>query len=169
MTPHLSALVLEGLKKAHVKFVIALPDTLLGGVYKAADADPDLRYIHVTNEGEGASIAAGTWSVGARSVLVMENSGVRSACEALARLGIGSGIPVTMLMGYRGDIGETFEWGVDHGITMEPLFKAMKIPYRIIDREEDIVPTVSRAIIHGVSSLYHSAVVFRYPLVEDIR
>lgn len=59
----------------------------------------------MTNEGEGASIAAGAWIAGGRSVLVMENSGLRAACEALARLGLVNGIPVTMLMGYRGDLG----------------------------------------------------------------
>lgn len=169
MEPRIASLVIEGLKRARVRLVVALPDTLLTGVYRAADADPDLRYIHVTNEGEGASIAAGAWCVGQRAVLVMENSGLRSACEPLARLGFSSGIPVTMLMGYRGDLGEPFEWGVDHGIYMEPLLHAMRIPYRFVEREEDIIPTVTNAVIHGVSSLYHTAVVFRQPLVRDVR
>ena len=169
MKPHIASLVIEGLKRAHVRFVVALPDTLLKGVYAAARDDPDLRYVLVTNEAEGASIAAGTWSVGARSVLVMENSGLRTACEALARLGLANRLPVTMLMGYRGDLGEPFNWGINQGISMEPLLKAMQIPYWIIDREEEIVDAVARAVIHGVSSLYHSAVVFRYPLVQDER
>ena len=52
----------------------------------------------MTNEAEGASVAAGTWITGGRSVLVMENSGLRAACEALARLGLVNGVPVTMLM-----------------------------------------------------------------------
>ncbi len=167
MDQSLAALVVEGLKRAHVRFVIALPDSLLSGVYLAADQDPEIRYVVVTNEAEGASVAAGTWVAGARSVLVMENSGLRSACEALARLGLVNGIPVTMLMGYRGDLGERFHWGVNHGITMEPFLQMMKVPYWIIDREEQIVPTVVRAVIHGVSSLYHTAVVFRAPLVGD--
>jgi sulfopyruvate decarboxylase subunit alpha len=62
-------------------------------------------------------------------------------------------------------LGEPYHWGIDHGITMEPLLKAMEIPYWIIDREEQIIPAVTRAVIHGVSSLYHSAVIFRSPLV----
>ena len=167
MDQRLASLVMEGLKRARVRFVIALPDSLLAGVYQAAAEDPDIRYVPVTNEAEGASVAAGTWVAGARSVLVMENSGLRAACEALARLGLVNGIPVTMLMGYRGDLGERFFWGVNHGITMEPFLQMMRIPYWIIDREEQIVPTVARAVIHGVSSLYHSAVVFRAPLVGD--
>ena len=75
---------------------------MLAGVYVAAAKDPDIRYVAVTNEAEGASVAAGAWITGGRSVLVMENSGLRAACEALSRLGLVNGIPVTMLMGYRG-------------------------------------------------------------------
>ena len=98
-------------------------------------------------------------------MLVMENSGLRVACEALARLGLMNVLPVTMLMGYRGDVGERFHWGVNHGITMEPLLQALRIPYLMVEREEDIVSSVGRGVIHAVNSQYHSAIVFRYPLV----
>ena len=165
MQPRLAELVLEGLKKAHVRVIAALPDTLLKGVYEAAAKDPDFRYIPVTNEAEGASIVAGAWAGGKRAVLVMENSGLRVACEALARLGLVNVLPVTMLMGYRGDVGERFHWGVNHGITMEPLLHALRIPYLMVEREEDIVSSVGRGVVHAVNSQYHSAIVFRHPLV----
>ena len=169
MQPHIASLVIKGLKEAHVRFVVALPDTLLKGLYRAADEDPELHYILVTNEAEGASVAAGAWCAGARSVLVMENSGLRSSCEALARLGLVNGVPVTILMGFRGDMGEPFDWGVNHAISMEPLLRAMNIPYKLVHREEDVVHAVRSAVIHGVSSLYHTAVAFGYPLVKDVR
>ena len=167
MEPRLASLVIEGLKRAHVRFVVGLPDSMLAGVYVAAAEEPDIKYVAVTNEAEGASVAAGAWITGGRSVLVMENSGLRAACEALARLGLVNGLPVTMLMGYRGDLGEPFHWGVNHGMTMEPLLQALRIPYWIIDREEQIIPAIKRAVIHGVSSLYHAAVIFRSPLVNE--
>jgi sulfopyruvate decarboxylase subunit alpha len=167
MQPHLAGLVLKGLKEAQVRVVVALPDTLLQGVYQAAAKDPELRYIPVTNEAEGAALAAGAYAGGKRSVLVMENSGLRASCEALARIGLVNAFPVVMLMGYRGDVGERFHWGLNHGITMEPLLQAMRIPYLMVEREDDIVSSVGRAVIHAVNSQYHSAVVFRHPLVED--
>ena len=167
MDPRLASLVIEGLKHAHVRFVVGLPDSMLAGVYVAAGKDPDIKYVPVTNEAEGASVAAGAWIAGGRSVLVMENSGLRTACEALARLGLVNGIPVTMLMGYRGDLGERYHWGINHGMTMEPLLQAMRIPYWIIDREEQIIPGIVRAVVHGVSSLYHTALIFRAPLVGE--
>jgi sulfopyruvate decarboxylase subunit alpha len=113
MEPRLASLVIEGLKRAHVRFVVGLPDSMLAGVYVAAAEEPDIKYVAVTNEAEGASVATGAWITGGRSVLVIENSGLRAACEALARLGLVNGLPVTMLMGYRGDLGEPFHWGVN--------------------------------------------------------
>lgn len=167
MEARLAKLVLDGLKAAHVRVVVALPDTMLKGVYAAAARDPDLRYIPVTNEGEGASVAAGAWAGGHRAALVMENSGLRMACEALARLGVMHAIPVPMLMPYRGDVGERQHWGVNHGVTMEPLLEALRIPYLIVDREDAIVSSVRRTVVHAVNSQYHAAVVFRYPLVGE--
>src|SRR6516162_5934673 len=99
--------VIAGLKAAGVSVVCYLPDSLLKELYPALDKDPALRTIRVTNEGEGAAICGGIWLSGKRSALVMENSGLRAAIEPLARMGMGAGIPVVMIMSYRGDLGRT--------------------------------------------------------------
>ncbi|MBK1452278.1 hypothetical protein, partial [Klebsiella variicola] len=85
--------------------------------------------------GEGAGICGGVFLSGKRAVLVMENSVLRAAIEPLARMGLGGGIPVVMLMSYRGELGENNWWAIPHGQTMEPLLAAMRIPYRVITRE----------------------------------
>jgi sulfopyruvate decarboxylase subunit alpha len=158
-------LVIEGLKQARVRVVVALPDSLLKGLYATIPTDPFFRYVPVANEGEGASIAAGAWAVGARSVLIMENSGLRSACEPLARLGLAVGLPVTMIMGYRGDVGEQHTYAINHGMTMEPLLRTLRIPYLMVDNHDAIVPSIVRAVIHATTSLHHVALVLRKPLV----
>ncbi|HAM13260.1 MAG TPA: sulfopyruvate decarboxylase, partial [Microbacterium sp.] len=108
--------VIRGLKRAGVSVATYLPDSLLKELYPALDADPDIRTIPVTNEGEGAAIAGGVFLSGKRAVLVMENSGLRAATEHLARLGLGAGIPVVMIMSYRGELGENNWWAIPHGI-----------------------------------------------------
>src|SRR3979490_2577308 len=132
--------VIAGLKAAGVSVVCYLPDSLLKELYPALDRDPDIRTIRVTNEGEGAAICGGIWLSGKKSALIMENSGLRAATEPLARMGMGAGIPVVMIMSYRGDLGENNWWAIPHGMTMEPLLKAMRIPYRIVPRQADIPP-----------------------------
>ena len=80
--------VIRGLKKAGVSVVCYLPDSLFKELYPALDADPELRTIRVTNEGEGAAICGGVFLSGKKAALVMENSGLRASVEPLARMGL---------------------------------------------------------------------------------
>ena len=158
--------VIKSLKAAGIKVACYLPDSLLKELYPALDADPDIRTIKVTNEGEGAAICGGVWLSGKRAVLVMENSGLRASIEPLARMGMGAGIPVFMLMSYRGDLGENNWWAIPHGMTMEPLLKGMQIPYRIVDSEENIERAVGDAVTWAHTAYYHAAVVLAGEVVR---
>jgi sulfopyruvate decarboxylase subunit alpha len=150
--------VLRGLKAAGVSIVCYLPDSLFKELYPALDADPDIRTIRVTNEGEGAAICGGVFLSGKRACLVMENSGLRASAEPLARLGMGAGIPVVMLMSYRGDLGENNWWAIPHGLTMEPMLDALRIPYRVVDDEAQIERAIKDAFSWSYAAYYHSAI-----------
>jgi sulfopyruvate decarboxylase subunit alpha len=158
--------VIKGLKAAGVSIVCYLPDSLLKELYPALDADPDIRTIRVTNEGEGAAICGGIFLSGKRGALVMENSGLRASIEPLARMGLGAGIPVVMLMSYRGDLGENNWWAIPHGITMEPLLDAMRIPYRVVNEETKIERAIADAFSWAYSAYYHSGVVLAGEMVR---
>ena len=158
--------VIAGLKAAGISVVCYLPDSLFKELYPALDADPDIRTIRVTNEGEGAAICGGIWLSGKKATLVMENSGLRASIEPLARMGMGAGIPVFMLMSYRGDLGENNWWAIPHGMTMEPLLNAMRIPYRVVNREEDIARSITDAVTWSNAAYYHSAVALTGEIVR---
>lgn len=158
--------VISGLKRAGVSVVCYLPDSLLKELYPALDADPDIRTIRVTNEGEGAAICGGIFLSGKRAALVMENSGLRAAVEPLSRMGLGAGIPVIMLMSYRGDLGENNWWAIPHGITMEPLLTALRIPYRVVREEDGIAEAIANAFDWSYTAYYHSAVVLGGSIVR---
>ncbi|CAO4140573.1 Thiamine pyrophosphate enzyme N-terminal TPP-binding domain-containing protein [Methylorubrum thiocyanatum] len=158
MTPGAVDAVIRGLKRAGVSIVCYLPDSLFKELYPALDADPDLRTIPVTNEGEGAAICGGVFLSGKRAVLVMENSGLRASVEPLARMGLGAGIPVVMLMSYRGDLGENNWWAIPHGITMEPVLQALRIPYRVVREEAAIETAIADSYASAYASYYHAAV-----------
>ena len=158
MTPGAVDAVIRGLKRAGVSIVCYLPDSLFKELYPALDADPGLRTIPVTNEGEGAAICGGVFLSGKRAVLVMENSGLRASVEPLARMGLGAGIPVVMLMSYRGDLGENNWWAIPHGITMEPVLQALRIPYRVVREEAAIETAIADAYASAYASYYHAAV-----------
>jgi sulfopyruvate decarboxylase subunit alpha len=149
----------KGMKKAGVNIVCYLPDSHLKELYKAVVDDPEFHSVCVTNEGEGVGVCGGVFASGKRAVMIMENSGLRVASESLARLGLGHGIPVVMIMSYRGEFGEPNWWGIPHGITMEPVLEALRIPYRIVRRDEEVEQAVVDAFVHAYASGYHTAVV----------
>ena len=158
--------IISGLKAAGVSIVCYLPDSLFKELYPALDADPDIRTIRVTNEGEGAAICGGIFLSGKRAALIMENSGIRASVEPLARMGMGAGIPVIMLMSYRGELGENNWWAIPHGMTMEPVLDALRIPYRIVETENEIERAINDAFEWSYTAYYHSAVVLGGRLVR---
>ena len=105
-----------------------LPDGWQRDLHEAVEADPAFRYVPVCNEGVGFSVCAGAWLGGRRPVLIMENSGLRVAAEYIARISLGTGVPVLLMLSYRGDIGETEHWGIPHGIVVEPLLHGAAHP-----------------------------------------
>jgi sulfopyruvate decarboxylase subunit alpha len=96
----------------------------------------------------------------------MENSGLRASVEPLARMGLGAGIPVVMLMSYRGDMGENNWWAVPHGTTMEPVLKALRIPYVVEREEERIEQAIVDAYELAYASYYHTAVALSGSIVR---
>jgi sulfopyruvate decarboxylase subunit alpha len=88
----------------------------------------------------------------------MENSGLRVAAEYIARISLGTGIPVLLVMPYRGDLGETEHWGIPHGIVVEPLLAALRIPYQIVRQPLDLRSALVRAHRTAEAQLHPAAV-----------
>lgn len=149
---------LAGLKEAGIDFVSGLPDGWQRNLHELVEADPDIRYVPVCNEGVGFSVCAGAWLGGRKTALIMEDSGLRVASEYIARISLGAGVPVTLLLSYRGDVGETEHWGIPHGIVAEPLLRALRIPYLVVRHREDLRQAIKRAHRIGEAQLHPAAV-----------
>jgi sulfopyruvate decarboxylase subunit alpha len=159
MKPSVTQAIISGLKEAGIDFISYLPETTLHDVYNGVLADKFFKVVHGTNEGECVAICGGAWLGGRRAAVIMENSGLRVAMEALARLGMGHGIPALMIMPFRGDLGDKDWWAQAHGTTLKPLLEALRIPYRIVEDEADVVPTIKSAWYTMHASKYPVAVI----------
>ncbi len=154
-----ATLLVEEMKAAGISFVTCLPDTGLKELYFLCMDDPDFQFVPVTNEGEGVAIAAGAWLSGNRAIMFMENCGLSIASEALAHLSVSRGIPVLLLISYRGSIGDGNWWANTPGVVMEPMLKALRIPYVILERDTDIGGSLKRAILTMNATKNHMAVI----------
>jgi len=134
-----------GLKEAGIDFVSGLPDGWQRNLHEAIEADSAFRYVPVCNEGVGFSVCAGAWLGGRKPALIMENSGLRVAAEYIARISLGCGVPVLLLLSYRGDLGDTEHWAVPHAIVAEPLLAALRIPYQVVRQRDQLRAAIKRA------------------------
>lgn len=145
MRTEVTRAVVDGLREAGIDFVSYLPETWMHDVYDSVIADEAFEVVLGTNEGECVAICAGAWLGGRKAVAIFENSGLRVAAETLARLGIGHGIPVLMIMPFRGDLGDKDWWAQPHGLTLVPMLEALGVRYRIVRDAADVKPTIVRA------------------------
>ena len=143
--------MLDSLKAAGINFAAGLPDSWLKNVIQSIERDPHFIYVPVCNEGVGFSICAGAWLGGKKPALFMENSGLRTAAEAISRLNMHAGggggyhgIGTMIVTSYRGDLGDTEFWAIPHGITCEPLLQALRIRYLIVRDAKDLRKSVLR-------------------------
>jgi sulfopyruvate decarboxylase subunit alpha len=153
-------LIIRGLKEAHVEIVASLPESLLKELYPMLQNDKQIRYIRVSSETDLPGIVAGAYFGGKRAVMIMENSGVRQACEPLARLIFGHRIPMVMIMPHRGDLGEDVWWGHGHSETMVPILDALRIRHWSVNRLDEIVPSIKKSMIHADAGQVAVALIF---------
>ncbi|HVM65989.1 MAG TPA: hypothetical protein VMU14_14075 [Acidimicrobiales bacterium] len=158
MLPVARTAAIDGLVEAGVDFVSGLPDGWQRDLHEAIEEDGRFAYVPVCNEGVGFSVCAGAWMGGKRPVLIMENSGLRVAAEYIARISLGTGVPVLLMLSYRGDIGETEHWGIPHGIVAEPLLGALRVPYQIVREPDELRQAIKRAQRLAQAQLHPAAV-----------
>jgi sulfopyruvate decarboxylase subunit alpha len=159
--------IVEGLKEAGVKFVSYLPDGWLKEVYFRIREDKDFIALPVSNEGVGVGACCGAWLGGAKAVMIMENTGVRMACDQLARLGMSVGLPVFMIIPYRGDIGDRLSYAVAHGRTMLPVLDALQIPHLVVRDETLIRQGIRRCLSTMSATNYHVALILGAEVCMD--
>jgi sulfopyruvate decarboxylase subunit alpha len=164
-----SELMLEGLLEAGVSLVTAIPESLLRGAYHLLDKTDRLKYVKVANEAEMPGICAGAYLAGSRAVMIMENSGLRQACEPLARLSFAHHVPMVLFMSHRGALGEKNWWGHNHAQTMQPILEALRFPYWYVTVLDEIKPHIARAWDHADSSQWPVTLIFSGECVEGPR
>jgi sulfopyruvate decarboxylase subunit alpha len=164
--PEYARLFLAGLKEAGVSVVAALPESLLGSVFRLLRQQNEIKYIQVSNEADAPGICAGAYFAGKKAVIIMENSGLRQACEPIARFSFKHHVPLVLIMSFRGDLGERNWWGHNHAQTMEPILNALRIPYRFVREHHEIKPSIKRALAHADASQWPVALAFSGKCVE---
>ncbi|HEV2550056.1 MAG TPA: phosphonopyruvate decarboxylase [Stellaceae bacterium] len=127
-------------------------------------ADPEAHAIALTTEEEGVALAAGADLGGARSVLLMQSSGVGNCINMLSLIK-GGRFPFLTLVSMRGDFGEGNPWQFPMGQAVVPVLEAMGVICLSVDYPEEVVPTVKAALTMVFQSGYAVAVLLTQKLI----
>lgn len=132
------------LREAGVTQFSYVPDAGHAILIDESIADPDVESIALTTEEEGVAMAVGADLGGARSVVMMQSSGVGNCINFLSFVS-GCRFPLLTIISMRGDFGEGNPWQMPMGKAVEPVLNAMGVQCLRVDRPEDVVPTAKAA------------------------
>ena len=147
-----------------VDFFTGVPDSLLKNICAyITDHAPRGKHIIAANEGSAVGIACGYYMASGNVPLVyMQNSGLGNTVNPLLSLADEKvySLPLLLLVGWRGEPGTKDEpQHKKQGEVTLDLLKAMKIPFIILDTDEDealaqihdaVVSAKSRSIPHAI-------------------
>ena len=134
--------VLDGLKRSGVNFIALLPDSDFSQVQAAVGRDPDFECVPVSTESIGVGVCAGAWLAGKRPALLIPTSGLLVASWPLTSLSMAWGLPLLMLIPFRGDIGDAFWMMGPYKHTTEPLLDVLHIAKTVVSKTEEVTQAI---------------------------
>ena len=139
------------LKRAGVSLVGYVPDAGHKRLIELCRADKGMRAVVLTTEEEGIGLAAGAWLGGAKSVLLMQSSGVGNTVNVLGLLKT-CAIPLVTIVTMRGEAGEFNSWQVPMGQATQQAFEVMAVKVVRASRAEEVAPLVVSALKDSTST-----------------
>lgn len=137
MRDETARLLVDGMKEAGINFVCYLPDSFLGKVCRLASQEPAFRSVPVYNEATGVCVCAGAWLGGKKAMMLLEDSGIQEAADQINRLTITHRIPLLMMAGYRGDLGETSHIFSSHHTSYQTA-QSLQLTCAVMRRQDEV-------------------------------
>ena len=143
--------------------LVSIPDGESRHLHQALLDAPGIDVYQPTREGEGIALAAGLWVGGRKPIVVLQNTGLMEAGDAIRGCGIGPHIPLFLLIGWRGYPGAMDgRLPIDSAYPYtEPILDAWGIPHRRLMTDDDLGVLDEMAATAEETSL-PAAVVYGY-------
>ncbi|MBI4311423.1 MAG: hypothetical protein HY681_06545 [Chloroflexi bacterium] len=150
-------------KKNGVTHIITIPDSETNYLYELMKDQPWLDIISASREGETMAIAMGLAIAGKVPVCLIQNTGMMESGDSIRGMGLDSGLPMVLVVGYRG-------W-TRHGVTpdsaarfTEPFLHAFGLKYFLVESNSDAerisfafqeAKSTSRPVVVLIGDEYH--------------
>ena len=113
-------------------FFGGVPCSLIEDLIATLEVHPRLPYVATPREDVAVGLAAGAWFAGRRPVVLMQNSGLGTSLNALASLSLMYGLPVLLVVTWRGYRGQDAPEHILTGEISPRLLDLLGIPHRVL-------------------------------------
>jgi sulfopyruvate decarboxylase subunit alpha len=119
--------VLDALAGNAIDLAVTVPCKYIARLIVEAERDPRFTLLYPSREEEGLGIAAGAALAGRGAVMLLQNSGLGNMVNAYCSLNLYYGIPLCLVVSYRGDELERVPAQVPMGARTESLLALLGI------------------------------------------
>ena len=124
---------LDLLQRHGYDFFTGVPCSLLTGMTRLLDADPQYGYVSAVREDTALGLAAGAYLGGRQPVVLMQNSGLGVSVNALVSLHQIYDIPALLVVSWRGRDGHDAPEHLVMGRIMDPFLRLLDVPYEVFE------------------------------------
>ena len=137
----------EILMGAGIQTVVSVPDSLNSKLICEKELSKHhIRYIQCLNEISAVAVSSGLNLTGSKALCVLENTGLRYACDIITRFEMAHGIHNMYLLSGRGFIGEENWWGVFHHEITQDIIEKNHMKAITIDKSTYLSETLKKAV-----------------------
>jgi sulfopyruvate decarboxylase subunit alpha len=120
-----------GFRAADIDFAVYMPDATMDGIEQMIMERGEIEAYQCVREDEGIAMAMGAYMVGRRPVVLMEGSGIGLSAIILARSML-QRCPMLLVAGHCSTLGERYDYHATTRLVLEPVLRALTIPYHVI-------------------------------------
>ncbi len=150
--------IVDAAAECGISLVASLPDGWITALIERFAGDVRFRHVAVNREESAIGLCSGAFFSGLGAFALMGASGFLTCIYALTKINYTYQVPLLIGITMRGAFGDQAKFHQSNGLYLEPVMKAIDIPYMVIDRAADIPRlgvayrhsrTISRPVVVG--------------------
>ncbi len=121
-----------------IELIASLPDNWIADLIETVDADDRFTHVPVNREESAIGLCSGAYFSGTGALALMGASGLMTCIYAITKINYTYMVPLLIFITMRGRIGDRAKHHVSNGLYLEPVMRAIDLPYTVIERADDL-------------------------------
>ena len=133
-----AAAIADAAADCGISLVASLPDRWITPLIERFDTDGRFRHVPVNREESAIGLCSGAFLSGVGALALMGASGFLTCIYAITKINYTYQIPLLIGITLRGRPGDRAKFHQSNGLYLEPVMRAIDIPFVAIERRADI-------------------------------